>query len=58
LEPPVEFPEIKKRYRELVKRHHPDMQTEDATHSGDETIRRLNAAFTLLKGLYAKRKAG
>ncbi|HVY12999.1 MAG TPA: DnaJ domain-containing protein [Alphaproteobacteria bacterium] len=52
LAPPVEFAEVKKRYRLLVKQHHPDAQA-----GGDsERIKRLNAAFTLLKSFYARRE--
>ncbi|MBI3420201.1 MAG: J domain-containing protein [Proteobacteria bacterium] len=50
LEPPVDFGKVKRRYHELVKRHHPDVSFDAA---GDR-IKRLNAAFTLLKSLYRK----
>lgn len=59
LEPPVDFIVIKKRYRELVKRHHPDMKMAEAEaqqHEDNDTIQRLNAAFTFLKSLYARQK--
>ncbi len=48
--PPVDFAVIKKRYRALVKRHHPDVKKGD---EAEEKIKRLNAAFTLLKSFYA-----
>jgi len=37
--------EIKKRHRQLVKRHHPDADS----GSEPETIRRINAAYALLR---------
>jgi DnaJ-domain-containing protein 1 len=50
LTPPVDFPAIKARYRELVKQHHPD------THGGDraaeETLKVINQAYTTLKACY------
>jgi hypothetical protein len=54
LSPPVEFSEIRKSYHALVKQHHPDMQGEEAGDS--DTIKRLNAAFSLLKTLHQKKK--
>ena len=36
--------EIKSRYRQLVKRHHPDTGNAD----GEETIQRINAAYRIL----------
>ncbi len=39
--------EIKKAYRKLAHRHHPDKLTEDDT-SGRETMKRLNQAYRLL----------
>ncbi len=60
LEPPVEFPAVKRRYRELVKRHHPDVKENGhgpAARAVDgEAMLRLNAAFTFLKALYAERR--
>jgi hypothetical protein len=54
LQPPVDFSVVKKRYRLLVKHHHPDLQeTEDERREAEEKIKNLNSAFTLLKNLYA-----
>lgn len=55
LMPPVDFEAIKKRYRLLVKRHHPDVAhaTPEAAQEAEEKIKRLNAAFTILKTFYA-----
>lgn len=39
--------EIKKAYRKLAHRHHPDKLMEDDTN-GSETIKRLNRAYKLL----------
>lgn len=54
----ADFPRIKKRYRDLVKRHHPDHLAADATpqaqREATDTIKRLNSAFTLLKAFYGK----
>lgn len=50
LTPPVDFTEIKIRYRELVKQNHPD------SHGGDkhaeERLKRINQAYTTLKACY------
>jgi DnaJ-domain-containing protein 1 len=55
LSPPVPFAEVKKRYRELVKRHHPDVVGSEAEGAND-MITKLNSAFTLLKNFYMGRK--
>jgi hypothetical protein len=52
LVPPVDFEAIKKQYRLMVKKHHPDVQGGDK--EAEEKIKRLNAAFTLLKIFYAE----
>lgn len=54
LAPPVDFEAIKKRYRALVKRHHPDVAHHDeaSAREAEEKIKRLNAAFTILKVFY------
>lgn len=51
LAPPIDFEGIKKRYRDLVKAHHPDVQ--QSKEEGEEKIKRLNSAFTILKEFYA-----
>lgn len=55
LDPPVDFEAIKKRYRLLVKRHHPDAKAADGKQgtASDDRIKRLNSAFTVLKAFYA-----
>ncbi|MCC7046575.1 MAG: DnaJ domain-containing protein [Alphaproteobacteria bacterium] len=50
LDPPVDFATIKLRYKELVKRHHPDANGGDK--SAEERLKVINEAFTLLKGFY------
>lgn len=51
LRPPVDFSVIKKTYRLLVKKHHPDLHS---GLSGEEKIKRLNSAFTYLKALHGE----
>lgn len=51
LAPPIDFEGIKKRYRDMVKQHHPDVQKGNA--DAEEKIKRLNVAFTVLKEFYA-----
>jgi curved DNA-binding protein CbpA len=54
--PPVDFTAIKQRYRALVKRHHPDVaaaENDAAAPQAHEKIKRLNAAFTLLKEFFS-----
>lgn len=50
LDPPVEFAAVKARYKELVKRHHPDANGGDKT--AEERLKVINEAFTVLKGFY------
>jgi DnaJ-domain-containing protein 1 len=50
LEPPVDFAQIKARYRELVKIHHPDANGGDKL--AEERIKRINQAYTTLKASY------
>ena len=52
LEPPVDWAEIRKQYKMLVKKHHPDVSTnkeEDA-----ETIKKINLAYSILRVAYQK----
>ncbi len=42
---PVTMQEIKKKYKELAKEHHPDVNN----HSSDIKIKRINQAYNLLK---------
>ena len=47
IKPPTDIRQIKKRYKELVKKYHPDLNREDET--AEEKIKQINAAFTVLK---------
>ena len=48
--PPVDFSQIKARYRELAKIHHPDINGGDKV--AEETLKRINQAYTTLKASY------
>lgn len=50
LAPPVDFSQIKARYRELAKIHHPDINGGDKV--AEETLKRINQAYTTLKASY------
>ena|SRR5690242_13105418 len=50
LDPPVEFRQIKARYRELVKVHHPDANGGDKL--AEERLKTINQAYTTLKASY------
>lgn len=50
LAPPVDFPRIKARYRELVKIHHPDANGGD--RDAEEKLKQINQAYNTLKGCY------
>ena len=54
LQPPVAFSVVKKRYRALVKKHHPDLADDAHKKDADERLKKLNAAFTLLKVFYTE----
>jgi DnaJ-domain-containing protein 1 len=47
LEPDASFAEVKARYRELVKRHHPDANGGDK--AAEEQLKRINLAYTTLR---------
>jgi len=47
---PVTLPEIKARYRTLVKQHHPDANGGD--RQAEERLKRINQAYTTLKAFY------
>jgi DnaJ-class molecular chaperone len=51
LEPPVTLADLKARYKELVKRHHPDANGGDKT--AEEKLKRINEAYRVLKGAMA-----
>ena len=50
LEPPVTAAELKARYKELVKRHHPDANGGDK--AAEERLKRINEAYTTLKRFF------
>ena len=52
---PVTFNDIKKRYRDLVKKHHPDRQNVIGPDKdkNEEILKRINMAYTILKMTYA-----
>jgi hypothetical protein len=52
LEPPVTFTEIKARYKELVKRLHPDANGGD--RSQEDKLKTVNRAYATLRSRYAK----
>ena len=47
LVPPVTLTHLKTRYKELVKRHHPDVNGGD--NSAEERLKDINEAYTTLK---------
>lgn len=51
LSAPVDFPTIKSRYKELVKRHHPDANGGDP--AAEERLKVINEAYTTLKTAFA-----
>ena len=50
LSPPADFGAIKARYRELVKKHHPDLH--GGTAQSEEFFKQINLAFSTLRELY------
>jgi hypothetical protein len=50
LEPPVTLDDIKKRYKELAKKHHPDLNR--GCDESEERLKRINMAYTILKVAY------
>lgn len=50
LAPPVEFAQIKARYRELAKLHHPDRNGGDK--EAEERLKHINQAYNTLKACY------
>ena len=46
LEIPVQASDVKRRYKELVKRHHPDAQ--GAAKNSDDRIKEINHAYTVI----------
>ena len=51
LRPPVDFSEIKARYKSLVKRHHPDAN--GGSREAEERLKSINRAYSILKAAMA-----
>lgn len=52
LEPPLNPDLLKKRYKELVKKHHPDINQNNP--ESEELLKRINMAYTILKVAHEK----
>jgi DnaJ-domain-containing protein 1 len=52
MQPPVTLAGIKKRYKELAKQYHPDMNAGDK--NAEEKLKHINMAYTILKVAYEK----
>ena len=52
LAPPVTLDEIKKHYKVLVKKHHPDLNK--GCKKSEDLLKRVNMAYTILKMAYAE----
>lgn len=52
LEPPVDLAAIKARYKELAKKHHPDLNKGDK--EAEELLKAINMSYTILKLSYEK----
>lgn len=50
LSPPLEWDEIKSKYKELVKKHHPDLNPGDK--DAEDLLKSINMAYTILKLAY------
>lgn len=55
LEPPLNLPDIKARYKELVKRYHPDINRDDP--KAEDILKSVNMAYTILKMAFEKFEA-
>ena len=49
LEPPLTLEQLKRRYKELVKKHHPDANGGD--RGAEERLKSINEAYTTLRRL-------
>jgi DnaJ-domain-containing protein 1 len=47
LEPPVDLAALKKRYKDLAKKHHPDLNR--GCKKSEELLKQINMAYTILK---------
>lgn len=52
LEPPLDLPGIKTRYKKLVKKYHPDINPGDK--GAEDLLKSINMAYTILKLSYEK----
>lgn len=52
LEPPLNLETLKARYKELVKKYHPDINREDP--KAEEVLKSVNMSYTILKMAYEK----
>lgn len=50
LAPPIEWEEVKARYKALAKKHHPD--TNGANKAAEEQLKKINLAYSILKLSY------
>ena len=51
LRPPITLQAVKSRYKELVKRHHPDANNGDKV--AEEKLKLINEAYGILKRFFA-----
>lgn len=52
LEPPITLDGIKTKYKELAKKHHPDLNKNDP--EAEELLKKINMSYTILKLAYAQ----
>ncbi len=52
LEPPIDLDEIKKRYKEMAKKYHPDLN--QGCKKSEEVLKHINMAYTILKLAYSE----
>ncbi|MEM7679842.1 MAG: J domain-containing protein [Pseudomonadota bacterium] len=52
LEPPLDLKVIRKKYKELAKKHHPDLNP--GCDKSEELLKRINMAYTILKMAFDK----
>ena len=52
LEPPLTMEEIKRRYKELAKKNHPDHNPDK--ENAEELLKEINMAYTVLKEAFEK----
>jgi len=52
LEPPVDLDDIKKRYKELAKKYHPDLN--NGCQKSEDLLKKVNMSYTILKLAYGE----